>query len=223
MKKKVLISVTLLCGALIALPWLFRAWVDWHIREQVYHSTESVPGNNVALVLGAGLWRDGSPGAVLHDRVVTAVELYQAGAVKKLLMSGDNRFESYNEPQAMSQLALELGVPDEDIVLDYAGRRTYDSCYRAKEIFGLAQVTVVTQRFHLNRALYLCDALGLKAIGVIADRQIYRTRFRHWWHLREMAALVKVWLDINLLHPQPILGKKLPIEAYNQSTNHLNR
>jgi SanA protein len=182
----------------------------------------------VALVLGAGLWRDGSPTPVLHDRVATAVDLYKAGSVEKILMSGDNRFPGHNEPEAMRRLAVQLGVPDTDIILDYAGRRTYDSCYRiildyagrrtydscyrARAIFDLQQVTVVTQRFHLNRAIYLCEALGVEAVGVVADRRAYRKPQPQWWSLRELAALVNAWLDIHLLQPQPVLGEKLPIE-----------
>lgn len=126
-----------------------------------------------AVVFGAGLWRDGSPTPVLRDRVETASELYFAGKVSKLLMSGDNRFADYNEPAAMRSYALDLGVPDEDIVLDYAGRRTYDTCYRAGKIFGLDKVILVTQGFHLPRAIYTCNILGLEASGVQADQREY--------------------------------------------------
>ena len=109
----------------------------------------------VVIVFGAGLRRDGTPTTVLRDRVETAAELYRQGKVEKLLMSGDNRFVDYNEPEAMRQYALQLGIPDEDIVLDYAGRRTYDTCYRAGAIFGVKKVILVTQLFHLPRAIYL--------------------------------------------------------------------
>jgi hypothetical protein len=106
------------------------------------------------------------PGATpaVYDRVATAVDLYKAGKVKKLLMTGDNRFVNYNGPEAMRKLAAQLGVPGQDIVLDYAGRRTYDSCYRAKEIFGVKQVVVVTQRFPLDRSLFLRDAMGVASV-----------------------------------------------------------
>ena len=114
------------------------------------------PAAPAAIVFGAGLWRDGSPSPVLQDRVATAADLYFSGKVKKILMSGDNRFIYYNEPGAMKKFALSLGVPEEDIVLDYAGRRTYDTCYRARAIFGLKEAILVTQSFHLPRALILC-------------------------------------------------------------------
>ena len=133
----------------------------------------------------------------------------KAGKVKKLLMTGDNRFVNYNEPEAMRKLAVQLGVPNEDIVLDYAGRRTYDSCYRAKEIFGVQQVIVVTQRFHLDRSLFLCDAMGVSSVGLVADRRIYPTY--RWWELREVLATAAAWWDVNIGHPVPVLGEKLPI------------
>lgn len=198
---------------LLVAPWALRAWVHWGVGSRIYDDVRAVPPTGVALVPGAGLWSDSSPTPVLYDRVATAADLYRAGVVKKLLMSGDHRFEWYNEPEAMRQLAIRLGVPDEDIVLDYAGRRTYDSCYRARAIFGVERAVVVTQRFHLDRALYLCDALGVQAVGVVADRRVYSSPSRQWWYLRETAALANAWLDIHVLHPQPVLGEKLPIET----------
>ena len=155
--KRLLLLTTLSVAIILIAPWFLRVWVNWQFRPLVFNPNQEVPTADVAIVFGAGLRRDGRPAAVLHDRVVTAVELYQNGTVKKLLMSGDNRFEYHNEPGAMRNLAVELGVPDEDIVLDYAGRRTYDTCYRAKEIFEVRNAVLVTQRFHLDRALYLCD------------------------------------------------------------------
>lgn len=167
----------------------------------------------VALVFGAGLRAGGSrPSVVLSDRVETAAELYHAGRVTKLLMSGDNRFVEYNEPEVMRATAIQLGVPDRDIVLDYAGRRTYDSCYRAKEIFGVQRAVVVTQSFHLDRALYLCNSLGVDAIGVAADRHAYSDSDEGWWQLREIPAVLAAWFDLNVRHPVPVMGEKLPIE-----------
>ena len=127
----------------------------------------------MAIVFGAGLSRSGRPTPILRDRVETAAQLYFAGKVEKLLMSGENRFDTYSEPEAMRQYALSLGVPSEAIVLDYAGARTYDTCYRAKAIFGLDSALLVTQGFHLPRALFVCNALGLKAAGVEAANRRY--------------------------------------------------
>jgi SanA protein len=145
----------------------------------------------------------------------TAIELYEAGQVHKLLLTGDNRFADYNEPAAMARYARARGVPAEDLVLDYAGRRTYDSCYRAGAIFGLKKAVLVTQAFHLPRALYTCDRLGLEVVGVVADRHRYiRTP---WYQLRELFALSRAWLDLNLLRPLPVLGEPIPVDWHHRA------
>lgn len=182
----------------------------------LYSSTKTylpaeVEESPVALVLGAGLNRDGTPGIVLQDRVRKASELYFEGKVTKLLMSGDNTTANYNEPGAMQNFALSLGVPQEDIVLDYAGRRTYDSCYRAKVIFGLEQLIVVTQAYHLPRAVFLCNALDLNANGVPADDSDYRLRSYSFWWVREIFATVYAYWDILIAQPEPVLGEPEPI------------
>jgi len=170
-----------------------------------------VPDAPVALVLGAGLNWDGSPGLVLSDRVQKAADLYFSGKVEKILMSGDNSAENYNEPGAMEEYALSLGVPADDIVLDYAGRRTYDSCFRAKAIFGLDQVIVVTQAFHLPRALFLCNAFDVQADGVPADEAYYRRSSYTFWWVREIFASLKAYWDVYIGHPEPVLGEPEPI------------
>jgi SanA protein len=199
------------CGlASIVLLGGLRLWVEMRYRDHIFTDIEDVPSRPVALVLGAGLWPDGSLTPVLADRVATAADLYHAGKVQKLLCSGDNRFVDYNEPRAMQEYAVHLGVPEDDIVLDYAGRRTYDSCYRARAIFSVDQALVVTQRFHTARALYLCNALGIEATAVTADRRTY-ARERIIWKTREYLALALAWWDANVRHPDPVLGEPLPI------------
>lgn len=176
---------------------------------------EDVPTRRVAIVFGAQVRRDGTPSAVLRDRVQTAVALYQSGKVEKLLMSGDNRFEDYNEPESMRRYALTLGMPDSDIVLDYAGRRTYDTCYRAKEIFGVDSAILVTQRFHMPRSLFLCGAFGIDAVGVESENFYYLRRSRLIWNTRELFATVQSVLDVYLLRPLPVLGEREPIFEQN--------
>jgi SanA protein len=193
----------------VVVSWILCAMVRARADGRIYTDVRAVPPAPVALVLGAGLWANGSPTPALRDRVATAVDLYRAGKVKKLLMTGDNRRVDYNEPAAMRTIALQLGVPAEDIVLDYAGRRTYDSCYRAKEIFEVKQVIIVTQRFHLDRSLFLCNAMGIPSVGVVADRRVYQSF--PWWELREVLATIAAWWDVNVRHPVPVLGEKLPI------------
>jgi len=117
----------------------------------------------------------------------------------------------YNEPEAMRQKALSLGVPDDVIVLDYAGRRSYDTCYRAKAIFKVDQAVLVTQAFHMPRVLYLCNRLGLDAIGVQSDLRIYRKSSLLYWNTRELFATAAALWDVNISHPIPVLGDPLPI------------
>ena len=174
-------------------------------------SAKEVPPRRVAIVFGAGLWHDGTPTPVLRDRVETAANLYFDGKVEKLLMSGDNRFVDYNEPEAMRQHALSLGVPDDAIVLDYAGRRTYDTCYRARDIFGVQSAILVTQGFHLPRALFLCNMLGVEGLGVSANIQYYRKVSRAIWNFREVLATLDAINDILYKKPLPVLGDPEPI------------
>ena len=204
---KILLILALL-GLLILV--ISRLVTGLYARPKTYSSSE-VPARRVAIVFGAGLWRDGTATPVLTDRVTTAANLYLAGKVEKLLMSGDNRFVEYNEPAVMRTLALSLGVPEEAIVLDYAGRRTYDTCYRAKAIFGVTEAILVTQAFHLPRAIYECNRLGVDAVGVEADLRVYRKSSMLYWNVRELLATVAALWDVNIGHPVPVLGHPEPI------------
>jgi SanA protein len=174
-------------------------------------SASDAPIKRTAVIFGAGLWSDGSPTPILKDRVRAGAQLYFAGRVEKLLMSGDNRFVNYNEPAAMRDYAVGLGVPAEAIVLDYAGRRTYDTCYRAKAIFGLTDVILVTQKFHLPRALFICNAIGVSAVGVESDLQTYSKSSRLIWNLRELPATLGAFVDLYIRPPFVVLGDPEPI------------
>jgi len=187
-----------------------RLMTRWYAGSRLYNP-QSAPQDRVAIVFGAGLWRDGSPSPVLRDRVATAAGLYFSGKVEKLLMSGDNTSVHHDEPGAMRDFALSLGVPDEDVVLDYAGRRTYDTCYRAREIFNISSAILVTQAFHLPRALYTCNMLGVKAVGVPADLRQYRGSSLAFWNFRETIATVVALWELHVSFPEPILGNPEPI------------
>jgi len=204
-----LIFILLLTGLTVfGLPRLITAVASINKIETVAKITE----NKIAIVFGAGLLRDGTPSPVLKDRVSTAAQLYFAGKVQKLLMSGDNRFVDYNEPAAMQAYAIELGVPEEAIVLDYAGRRTYDTCYRAKHIFGVDQAILVTQKYHLPRALFTCNGIGVESIGVAADLRTYHRYSLTYWTVREIpATLVALW-QVWISHPLPVMGDPEPIQ-----------
>jgi SanA protein len=179
-------------------------------RQKIFTATD-VPPRRVAIVFGAGLWRNGTATPVLQDRVQVAADLYLAGKVQKLLLSGDNRFVDYNEPAVMREVALSLGVPQEAIVLDFAGRRTYDTCFRARAIFGLTEAILVTQAFHLPRAIYLCSQLGVDSLGVAADLRVYRKSSLLYWNARELFATLAALWDVNISHPVPVLGNPEPI------------
>lgn len=195
---------------LIIITILPRFITFWYARNRT-HTVETTPAQRVAIVFGAGLWRDGTPTPVLKDRITTAADLYFNNKVEKLLMSGDNRFVDYNEPGAMRDYAVQLGVPAEDIVLDYAGRRTYDTCYRAGYIFGLREAILVTQQFHLPRAIYTCNKLGVTASGVGANNRTYSRRDYLYWQIRELPATLVAFLQVHITHPVPVLGDPEPI------------
>jgi len=207
--KKKLTNFLYLLLVIIAAPVLIYLFVGSASLGKV-KSVDEVEKRSVAIVFGAGLTRSGTATAILKDRVETGAQLYFAGKVQKVLMTGDNSYENYNEPRAMKDYALELGVPESDIVLDYAGRRTYDSCYRAKEIFLVNNAILVTQPFHMSRALFLCDGLGLDAVGVAANNREYRQSSYIIWNIREFLAR-NVALKDMILRPTPVLGEIEPI------------
>lgn len=178
-------------GVVLALLVLPRPLVSLRYKPLVYEANRA-PRAEVAIVFGAGLTHSGRATAVLADRVATAVELYQAGLVSRILLSGHTSREGYDEPAAMAALAVELGVPSSDLILDGLGSRTFDSCLRAVREHNLTQAILVTQRYHLPRALATCHALGLDAYGVVADRRPYRSE--SYWTVREYpATLVALW------------------------------
>ena len=200
----------LACAASVILI-LPRVWVHFRYQSRIFWEQEA-PSAPVAIVFGAGLQRNGNPTLILRDRMETAAQLYWTGKAQKLLLSGDNSSQYYNEPKAMYEYALELGLPDSALVLDYAGLRTYDTCLRARDIFGVTQALLVTQHYHLDRALLTCDTLGLEVQGVAADRNPYPRRgFTCWW-LRELwTTSAAVW-DLFVSPPtNVILGEPEPI------------
>ncbi len=209
---RIILSLAALCLISIVSTGLINKYVRMQSAGRIQNSITEIPAENpprVAIVFGAKVWDDGEVSPVLYDRVLTAVELYRAKRVKKILMSGDNPNENYDEPTAMKQTAVSLGVPAEDVVLDFAGRRTYDTCYRAKEIFGIEKAILVTQTFHLPREIYLCDNLGVDSIGITANRREYDGSDH--WTFREFFSVVSAWFEINFVSREPIKGGKEPI------------
>ncbi len=204
-----------LCLALVILASLLvcgpRLVTILYALPRMY-APETVPPKRVAIVFGAEIYRDGTPSAILKDRIEAAVALYQAGKVAWLLMSGDNQFPGYNEPAAMRRYAMQLGVPEQAIVMDAAGLRTYDTCYRAGAVFGVDDAILVTQGWHLQRALFTCNMLGVQAIGVPSDGpRRYSLERRTYWALREVPATLGAFWDVWISHPLPVLGTPEPM------------
>lgn len=162
-----------------------------------------------ALVLGAYVYPDGTPSHALEDRLLTGLELYRRGLVDKLLLSGDHGRKDYDEVNAMRVYCENRGVPKHDLFLDHAGFDTYDSLYRARDVFEVERLVVVTQRFHLPRALYIARQLGLEAEGVAADRRSYQDLA--YLELREVAARVKAFGEVKLKRHPVHLGPRISI------------
>ncbi|MBX3056288.1 MAG: YdcF family protein [Anaerolineae bacterium] len=206
--RRVLWGLLLFWFLVVSFPFLWRGYVQWQYGRLVYEA-DHVPSQPVAIVFGAGLRRDGFLSAVLVDRMDVAIALYEAGIVQKLLVSGDNRFENYNEPGAMMAYAISRGVDPADVQPDYGGRRTYDSCYRARHIFQVDEAILVTQEFHLPRALFTCEQLGVDVVGVSASSRPYLRQ--RWFTIREMGATLQALADVLRREPAPVLGEPIPL------------
>jgi SanA protein len=213
---RVFISLLFLGLTAFLAVYLINLQVKSYSSDKIETSITEIPLEQpprIAIVLGAKVWDDGSLSHALLDRVTTAVELYRAGRVKKLLMSGDNSTPEYDEPTAMKNKAIELGIPEADIVLDFAGRRTYDSCFRAKEIFEVKKAIIVTQEFHQGRSIYLCQNMGIDSLGIVANRRKYLNE--DYWAFREFFSVFSAWFEMNFIPFEPIAGKKEPIIQEN--------
>jgi SanA protein len=209
MLRVILVALLVVLLAPFALRGLVVLWGSARAK-----TIAEAPSRRVAIVFGASVYRSGRPSAMLYDRVAAAAELYQAGKVDVLLMTGDGGRPSYNEPEPMRDAAIALGIPEDDIVLDYGGLRTYDSCYRARYIFGVEEAVLVTQDFHLPRALMLCRAMCIDPVGVAADEMRpsgYSQASLSYSRVREIPATVVAAVEA-VRHPlPPMLGEPLPI------------
>lgn len=196
---------------------LLTTYLAYHINKEteayIYDRVEELPSTYTALVLGASVRRNGELSTMLRDRVESALLLYNKGKIKRFLVSGDNRTTNYNEPVAMKKYLLERGVPEEDIFMDFAGFDTYDSVYRASYIFEVDSAIVVSQRFHLPRAVYIARSMDLNFYGYNGDRREYELESRN--RFREVAANVKAWIEL-LINKEPhFKGDKIPITGKN--------
>ncbi len=169
------------------------------------------------LVLGCGVNSDGNPSAMLEDRLIRGIELYKAGVAPKLLMSGDHKNVYYDEVNVMKDYAIQSGVPSEDIFMDHAGLSTYESMYRAKEIFQAEKIIIVTQKYHLYRAIYTAEKLGIDAYGCESDLRTYFGQTKR--DLREVLARCKDFF-YTIAKPEPeFLGDAIPVNGDGNVTN----
>ncbi len=182
-------------------------------------TADALAGENYdcVLVLGAGVRNDGTPSHMLEDRLKTGLSLYDAGAAQKLLMTGDHGRVEYNEVGVMKDFATERGIPSEDVFMDHAGFSTYESLYRARDVFAAKRIIIVTQEYHLYRALYIADRLGIEAVGVSADLRPYSGQ--SVYNLREAAARTKDFLNCLAMPKPTYLGDVIPVHGDGNLTN----
>ncbi len=197
----------LLCAGMLA-------FIASQSRKYIYESTETVPVTDVAMVLGASVTSSGDLSGILKERADEAVALYRAGKVKKILVTGDNGTVSHNEVDPTARYLASIGIRADDIFLDHAGFDTYSSMYRARDVFAVHSVTVVSQDFHLPRAVYLARTLGLDAYGVDATGG----GLRIFNYLREIPATFKALWDVALNRQPKYLGPQYPITGDGRAT-----
>lgn len=199
------------------------ALLNLHIKSSVSSNilTEDeamdLEGIDCILVLGAGVWSDNRPSAMLEDRLQFGTKLYRNGISRRLLMSGDHGRKDYDEVNVMKQYAMNAGIPSSDIFMDHAGFSTYESMYRARDIFEADKLVIVTQKYHLYRALYIADRLGIEAYGVASDPRLYAGQ--DYRELREVLARAKDYFYC-LIQPRPTyLGDTIPVSGNGDITN----
>lgn len=212
---KILISIIILLGIMtLAINLYMINYAKKYILDE-----DSLSNINVdcITVLGASVKSNGTPSSMLEDRIEEGVVLYNAGISSRLLMSGDHMKADYDEVNTMKNYAISKGVPSNNIFMDHAGINTYDSIYRLKNIFGVGKTVIVTQDYHLYRALYIARKLGLEAYGVKSNPREYSGQF--YRDMREILARVKDFFWTETKQKSTITGKKISIFGDGDSTN----
>ncbi len=217
--KKVLLILLVVEIFFAAIVFGINGYVKLSTKQKILSVDEATKLENVdcILVLGCGVLPNGTPSAMLTDRLKQSIALYDSGAAPKLLMSGDHGQTDYDEVNTMKQYAVDAGVPSYDIFMDHAGFSTYESLYRARDIFQAKKIIIVTQKYHLHRALHIAKSLGLEAYGVAADLRNYGGQtFRD---VREILARNKDFLT-SVFKPKPTyLGETVPVWGDGNLTN----
>jgi SanA protein len=213
--KKLYTAITVIILAVI-MVFIINAYIVSSVKNLIYTSPDKVPAAYTALVLGAHVSKEGIPSNFLKDRLDMALDLYKRGKIKRFLLSGDHGTLNYDEVNNMRYYLLEQGVDTKDIFLDHAGFDTYNSVVRAKEIFQVTEMIVVTQEFHLSRALFIAQHKNIKAYGIIADKDNYGSL--QYLKFREKIARLKAFWEV-LINKRPhFLGEKIPITGDSRSS-----
>lgn len=216
MSRRLFKYVLILVIAGIIYVFLINFYVIYSTKKQIKTDYSELKNIDCVLVLGAGVWGD-NPSPMLEDRLLKGIELYNKGIAPKIIMSGDHGQDDYDEVNIMKEYAIKKGVPSEDIFMDHAGFSTYESIYRAKEIFGVKNLIIVTQEYHLYRALYIANRLGLNAYGVNSDPREYGGQL--YREVREILARNKDFVKC-MFKPEPTyLGDFIPINGNGNLTN----
>ncbi|GAL01695.1 SanA protein [Nonlabens ulvanivorans] len=208
MRKFLNLTVFTILG-IVLLVIILQFHVNRSSRDLIFENANDLEPTYVGLVLGASVRPDKSLSPILQDRVDKAFELYHNGIIKKFLLSGDHGQKEYDEVNAMRRYLNDKGVPNEDIFLDHAGFDTYDSMFRAREVFQVEKAIVITQKFHLPRAIYVGEKMGLELQGYIADNREYPGN-AHFTR-REWLANIKAWIELNIEKSPTYSGKSIPI------------
>lgn len=223
MKKKMFIRVLVWFVFVVIIMTLTVVGINLHIvikeKSKILSLEEAAKFQaDCIIVLGAGIRDDGSSTWMLEDRIKIGDKLYQNHAADKIIMSGDHGRENHDEVNTMKNYAIGEGIPSEDIFMDHAGFETYDSLYRARDIFGAKKVIIVTQEYHLYRALYIADRLGMEACGVTSDLRFYSKKMVYW-KFREYLARVKSFVKC-IAQPEPkYLGDTIDLSVSGDVTN----
>ena len=223
LNKKTLITILIVLASLAffgaAAVFGINAWVVHSGGQYILTPEEagSLSDVDCILVLGCGVWDDGRPSHMLEDRLKRGVSLYKDGAAPKLLMSGDHGRTEYDEVNTMKNYAIEAGIPSEDIFMDHAGFSTYESMYRAKDIFCAEKIVIVSQEYHLYRAIYTARALGIEAYGVAADYRSYSGQL--YRDIREILARDKDFFVAIFQPDYPYGGETIPVSGNGNLTN----
>ncbi|MBP3708194.1 MAG: YdcF family protein [Clostridia bacterium] len=216
--KKIIMYITIILIIMILIILGINFYVKLSTKKQIIKKEDcsNLQDVDCIIVLGAGIWGD-KPSPMLEDRLLEAISLYENNVSAKIIMSGDHGQEDYDEVNVMKKFAIEKGVPSEDIFMDHAGFSSYDSMYRAKEVFGAKKVVIVTQEYHLYRSLYIANKLGLEAYGVASDPRKYAGQTMR--ELREVLARDKDFVKC-IFKPKPkYLGDTIPISGDGNMTN----